>query len=35
MLGNFVTFEGLTHDLSLGDYNAITQAWKCGYHIGW
>jgi glucose-1-phosphate thymidylyltransferase len=26
MLGNFVTFEGSTHDLSLGDYNAITQA---------
>ncbi len=26
MLGNFVTFEGLTNDLSLGDYNAITQA---------
>lgn len=26
MLGNFVTFEGSTNDLSLGDYNAITQA---------
>ena len=26
MLGNFVTFEGSTHDLSLGDYNAITEA---------
>lgn len=26
MLGNFVTFEGPTHDLSLGDYNAIMQA---------
>jgi len=26
MLGNFVTFEGSTHDFSLGDYNAITQA---------
>jgi glucose-1-phosphate thymidylyltransferase len=26
MLGNFVTFEGSTNDLSLGDYNAIKQA---------
>jgi glucose-1-phosphate thymidylyltransferase len=26
MLGNFVTFEGSTNDLSLGDYNAMTQA---------
>jgi glucose-1-phosphate thymidylyltransferase len=26
MLGNFVTFEGSTNDLSLGDYNAISQA---------
>ena len=26
MLGNFATFEGSTNDLSLGDYNAITQA---------
>jgi len=26
MLGNFVTFEGSTNDLSLGDYNAITPA---------
>lgn len=26
MLGNFVTFEGSIDDLSLGDYNSITQA---------
>ncbi len=25
MLGNFVTFEGKTTDLSVGDYNTITQ----------
>jgi glucose-1-phosphate thymidylyltransferase len=26
MIGNFVTFEGSVQDLSLGDFNSITQA---------